>query len=169
MKKDVRLYDLIFPIWLLIIFPITWIPVLAGNFLIDSIILLIYLHKRKIERKKEIWKKSIVKIFLFGLVGDIIGGLLMVGETFIFDSIGLHQISWCITYNPWGNIFALLYTLLCMAVSSFIIYKLDKRFAFNKTSFDDNMKKKTALVFSVFTTPILFLLPTAPFFSSLYY
>lgn len=165
MKKDIKLYDMIFPIWLLIIFPQTWIIVIISNFAIDSIILLLYLKIKKTENKKEIWKKSIVKIFFFGLIGDIIGGMLMIGETFIFDTVGLHRISYCITYNPWGNIFALLYTLLCMAVSSLVIFKLDKRFAFNKTSLDDSLKKKTALVFAVFTTPILFLLPTSPFIS----
>ncbi len=165
MKKDVRLYDLMFPIWLLIIFPITWIPVIVGNFLIDSIILLLYLHIRRLEFKKEIWKKSIVRIFFFGLIGDIAGGMLMIGETFIFDTIGLHNISFCISYNPWGNIFALLYTLLCMTVSSVIIFKLDKKFAFNKTSLDNGIKRKIALVFAVFTTPVMFLLPTFLFIS----
>lgn len=166
MKKDLRLYDVIFPIWFMVILPQTWIFVIAGNFAIDTIILLLYLKIKRIENKKEIWKKSIVRIFLFGLVGDIAGGLLMIGETFIFDTIGLHNISWCINYNPWGNIFALLYTLLCMAVSSIVIYKLDKKFALNKTSLDDCFKRKIALVFAFFTTPVTFLLPTFAFISS---
>lgn len=160
MKKETRLYNIMFPVWLLVVFPITWIPVIVLNFLIDSAVLLIYLRIKRIEDKKEIWKKSIIKIFLFGILGDIAGGLLMVGETFIFDNIGMHDVSMSITYNPWGNIVAFLYTVMCMFIASCVIYNLDKKFALRKTTLDDGVKRKIALVFAVFTTPILFLMPS---------
>lgn len=42
MKKDVRLYNLIFPTFMLFTFnPLFWGISLAGNFIIDSIVLLI--------------------------------------------------------------------------------------------------------------------------------
>ncbi len=160
MKKEIRLYNMMFPVWLLVVFPVAWIPVIISNFLIDSAVLLIYLKIKNIDGKKEIWKKSIIRIFLFGILGDIAGGLLMVGETFIFDNIGMHGVSMSITYNPWGNIIAFLYTVMCMFIASFVIYKLDKKFALRKTALDDSVKRKIALIFAVFTTPILFLMPS---------
>ena len=35
MKKEVRLYNVLFPIWLLWIFPQVWLVLLPGNLLID--------------------------------------------------------------------------------------------------------------------------------------
>ncbi|MDD6202367.1 MAG: hypothetical protein PUB13_05425 [Lachnospiraceae bacterium] len=35
MKKGITLYNIIFPIWLLWILPVTWVVVLLANFLID--------------------------------------------------------------------------------------------------------------------------------------
>ena len=72
----------------------------------------------------------------------------------------MHGVRMSITYNPWGNIIAFLYTVMCMFIASFVIYKLDKKFALRKTALDDSVKRKIALIFAVFTTPILFLMPS---------
>lgn len=39
MKKEVRLYNVLFPIWLLWIFPQVWLVLLPGNLLIDCLVL----------------------------------------------------------------------------------------------------------------------------------
>ena len=41
MKKDVTLYNVLFPLWMLLMFPVMWLIVLPGNFIIDSIVLII--------------------------------------------------------------------------------------------------------------------------------
>ena len=67
MKKDTRLYNVIFPVWMMFLFPVAWIGIKFGNFLIDSVVLLIILAAMKIPGKKQIWRSSILRIFLFGL------------------------------------------------------------------------------------------------------
>ena len=42
-NKPVKLYNAIFPIWILIIFPTTWLIVLPANFVIDLLVMLITL------------------------------------------------------------------------------------------------------------------------------
>ena len=77
MKKDVRFYNVLFPFWMLLLFPQFWLIVLPGNFLIDSAVLLISLALMKIGEKKLWYKRYIWKIFACGLAADMIGAAYM--------------------------------------------------------------------------------------------
>ena len=64
-SKSVKFYNMIFPVWILMIFPLTWIIVIPGNFIIDSLVLLLGMYFLKIENKKQLYMKTIIPIFLF--------------------------------------------------------------------------------------------------------
>ena len=89
-NKPVRLYNVLFPLWFLMIFPVTWLIVLPGNFLIDSLVLIISLRVLKIAEWKSWYKRHILKVFGFGLLADAIGAaflvLMMVLEVYNFDN-----------------------------------------------------------------------------------
>ena len=55
-KKDVKLYNALFPFWFLLLFPQVWLIVLPGNFLIDSIVLIISMFALKMTEKKQYYK-----------------------------------------------------------------------------------------------------------------
>ena len=44
MKKQTKLYNVLFPVWMLMLFPQMWLMVLPGNFLIDSLVLVIAMY-----------------------------------------------------------------------------------------------------------------------------
>ena len=52
-KSSIEFYNMIFPIWLIWLFPLTWILILLGNFIIDSLVLLITLKVLNINEKKK--------------------------------------------------------------------------------------------------------------------
>lgn len=162
MKKETRLYNVIIPVWMLFIFPLAWIGVIFGNFIIDGLVLIIILSAMKIPQKIQIWKKSILKIYLFGLLSDAIGTALMffVTMTPAFES----DITQDIMLNPFGNIFSLLIVLVIMAISSVCIYLFDSRFSFRKTDLETAQQRKISLLFAIITCPWLFLLPTEWFY-----
>ena len=60
---EIRYYNIIMPVWMLVLFPVTWIPVLAGNFVIDSLLLLLFLKIRKHDEIRTKWKRSILKVW----------------------------------------------------------------------------------------------------------
>ncbi|WP_294186413.1 hypothetical protein [uncultured Clostridium sp.] len=62
-KSSIKFYNLIFPIWLIWLFPLTWIIILPGNFIIDSLVLLITLKVLNINEKKNVYKKAILKVW----------------------------------------------------------------------------------------------------------
>ena len=55
--KNNKLYNIIFPVWMLWLFPIVWLIVIPGNFIIDSLVLLANMYVLKISNKKEFYKK----------------------------------------------------------------------------------------------------------------
>ncbi len=74
--KPVKLYNLIFPIYMIcLLSPALWMVMLGGNFLIDSLILLICCKLFSLNCGM-IWKKSIVRVFLFGFLSDLLGSLI---------------------------------------------------------------------------------------------
>lgn len=156
MKKDVRLYNMIMPLWLVLAFPVMWLPTLAGNFIIDSIVLLILLKIKKKENKKDIWKGCILKVWAFGMLADIIGGAVLVAISIFLEKIRRYEASNAIIFNPWANPLSAVSVLFCMALSSVLIYLFDKKISFKKVFDDESDRRCFALAFAVITTPWLF-------------
>lgn len=156
-KQEVRLYNMIMPVWLLVIFPVTWIPVLAGNFVIDSLLLLLFLKLRKHDDIRTKWKKSIVKVWLFGMLSDIVGGAIIVLSAVIAGMINdQSRFSRYILGPIWRDPGAAAVCVACMLLSSLLIYLFDSKISFRKAIGDPRERKILALLFAVVTTPWLF-------------
>ena len=57
-SKTVRCYNVIFPVWFLILFPLAWLYAMPANFIIDSIVLLLALKMLHIAEIGKIYKKT---------------------------------------------------------------------------------------------------------------
>ena len=68
-RHTIRLYNLIFPIWIFWMVPsLLWLLLLPANFLWDSLVLLAAAGWLRLQGKKELWKRSIVKVWLIALL-----------------------------------------------------------------------------------------------------
>ena len=76
-KKDIKLYNVLFPFWMLLLFPQMWLIILPGNFIIDSFVLVFSMVALKLSDKKQFYKRHILKIYGFGMLSDIIGAAYM--------------------------------------------------------------------------------------------
>lgn len=172
-KHGIVLYNMIFPLWLLWIFPVTWIVVLPANLLIDLLVLSLSMRCLKLDGRKEIAKKAVLKVWIAGFVSDFIGTIMMVCAVLI-DSFLDYQSplgAWwyenmtnAVSLNPFETLPAFLWTAACILISGICIYQLNFRLALKKAMPDTAIRKKLALSLAVFTAPYLFLLPTAWFF-----
>ncbi|MCI8442293.1 MAG: hypothetical protein HFG27_07170 [Provencibacterium sp.] len=170
-KNNVRLYNLLLPLWALLLLPQLWLIVIPGNFLIDSAVLLLSLHFLHIEGKKEIYKRSILKIFLFGFLSDLAGSLLLFLSQLVdayFGDWWYQNMTNAIAMNPFENIFAFLYVLAALLLSGGCIYLLNRRFSFRKTSLSPALQKRLSLLLAVFTAPYLFFFPSNLIYRSLF-
>ena len=167
--KEIKLYNVIFPVWFLLIFPSTWLIVIPLNLIIDSIVVYICMKKNNVNDIMKKLKKIILKVVCFGFLADIIGGVFMYAlgflEIFVEDSKWLvDNLINPIMYNPFSSIYGLIYTILAMIISSILIYIFNYKYTFNKIELDDKIKKRISLGLAIVTTPILFLLPTEWFY-----
>jgi beta-lactamase regulating signal transducer with metallopeptidase domain len=170
-RKNVKLYNIIFPIWLLWLIPTTWIVVLPANFIIDVLFVVLTLKYLKVESIKPIAKSIIFKVWIFGFLADFIGTLLMLFSNRIdFDyntPIGewwYNNITNAVSYNPFTSIYAILWVTVCVVITAILIYIFNYRLVLRKSGLEDSQKKKLALSLAIFTAPYTFFIPTAWFY-----
>jgi len=170
-RKNVKLYNIIFPIWLLWLIPTTWIVVLPANFIIDLLLVVLTLKYLKVENIKPIAKSIIFKVWIFGFLADFIGTFLMLLSNIIdFDyntPIGewwYNNITNAVSYNPFTSIYAILWVTVCVVITAILIYIFNYRLVLRKSSLEDSQKKKLALSLAIFTAPYTFFIPTAWFY-----
>lgn len=161
-KKEIRLYNMLLPIWLLVLYPITWIIVIPGNFIIDLLVIVITMKVLKIQDIKYNAKKIIIRTWLIGFASDAIGVMFMFLGLLVDDRGGWwnQNIANPITFNPFVTIPGFLWTTIAVAIASFFIYLLNYKFCFNKSNLDKFQKKKLALSLAIFTAPYLFYIPS---------
>ncbi len=145
MKNEIKLYNVLFPFWMLMLFPQVWFIILPGNFIIDSLVFVVSMFILRIADKKQWYKKHILKIFVFGFLSDIIGSaymlLLMAG--FEVGQMG---------DEPYLTIPALILSAVLIFIFNYFITfrKLDK-----------NLRFKFSIIFAVATAPYTFLIPSS--------
>ena len=160
MNKN-KFYNIIFPIWILFVFPPVILFMLPANFLIDSIVLLIALKLLKIQKIGEIYKKTIFKIWIFGFLSDIVGALFLLLSQFIPGDFWYDNILSNVVWNPFNNIFSFIYCLVALTISGVLIYFLNKKITFKNLNISPKNKNKIALSLAIITAPYLFLLPSS--------
>ena len=145
MKKQTKLYNVLFPVWMLMLFPQMWLIVLPGNFLIDSLVLVIAMYILKMAEKRAFYKQNILKIFLFGLLSDFIGAAYLFVMAFCFE-VGRMGDEWYLTVPG-------------ILISAVCIFLLNYFVTFGKT--DNATRLRLSIVFAVVTAPYTFLIPTS--------
>ena len=142
--KDVKLYNVLFPMWFLMLVPIVWVVVLPGNFLIDSLVLLIFLYWTKTPEKKRFYWQHIFKVFGFGLLADLAGSAWLL--TSLVMEWGVYGDEWYLT-------------IPAVIISAVCIYLLNYFVTFRKE--DAALRKKLAWTLALATAPYTFLIPSA--------
>lgn len=157
-NKVVKLYNLIFPMYMLWVMPPVIFISAALNFIIDSIVILITEKVLKIENIFSKYKKVILKVWGFGFLADFIGALFLFGISGLFEGLDI-PIKYNIDYNPFGNVYALIITILGILIASVLIFLFNKKICFKKVDITEKQKFILSLVMAIVTAPYLFLLP----------
>lgn len=167
--KQIKLYNVIFPIWFLLFFPPVIFITLAGNFIIDSLVLLVCFFVFKLVEiqndLKTFYKKSILKVWLFGFLADIIGAAVLFITAIGGDSLGLpYKLQSAINYDPFSHPIAAIITIFAMLLSSIFIFLFNYNITFKNQIAEKQLRLKVALTIAIVTAPWTFLLPTKWFY-----
>ncbi len=147
-QKEVRLYNALFPLWMLLIWPQAWLIVIPGNFIIDSIVLIISMAALKIADRKLFYKQHIWKIFGFGMLSDVIGSAYMLLMIFKIDMGDLIRMG----DEP-------ILTVPGLIISAVLIFVFNYFITFKKM--DKPLRLKLSIIFAVVTAPYTFLFPSS--------
>lgn len=162
-----KLYNVIFPIWLILVIPPILLITLPSNFIIDSLVLLITLKLLKIDNIFDEYKQSILKVWIFGFIVDIFGSLLLLITQFIGNNEYLYEnLIYPLMWNPFKTIIAFIYVLIVVIICGLLIYLINYKFSFKKNNLDNRNKKIISIMLGLITAPYLFFLPTGLFYTS---
>lgn len=145
MKKDVKLYNVLFPVWMLMTIPQTWVVVIPGNFLMDSLVLIFAMMMLKMENRKEFYKKHILKVFALGFLADILAAIPMGIGAWGFEFGG-----------PYGD--SLLLTLPGVLLAAVLIFVFDYFVSFREC--EKGLRLRLALTFAIVTAPYTYMIPS---------
>ena len=165
MKKQVRLYNIILPIWLLVWFPTwLWLLLIPTNWLVDWLVTRTALKRLgDAAYSARAWKLS-WKICLAGFLSDFAGSLLLLGALYLFYNLkgDFRPIEQGLGWNPFTNVYSVLVLVAAILLSGFCIYFLDRKIL-EKDGLSAHQAKTTALALAVITAPYLYLLPASLF------
>ena len=169
-KKGVTLYNLIFPVWILLWFPSwLWLIIIPANYIIDRLIFTILGKHYKPELTNDFYRNNTWKLFLRGFGADFIGMLFLLVPTIILDTVfdsvsAVQNFTHDLQYNLYNNPLAVIYTLLAVALAGLLIFLFDRRALRKMGVFTEEQAKKIALFMAIFTAPYLYLLPPSLFY-----
>ena len=167
--KRIKIYNIIFPVWLLLFFPPIIFITLAGNFIIDSVVIIacFFIFKLSQFQKslKPFYNESILKVWGFGFLADIVGAAILFLLGILGDYFGLpNDLIAGINYDPFAHPLAVAIIVFSMLVSGVLIFIFNYNFVFKKQIEDKKSRFKLALTIAIITMPWTFLLPTKWFY-----
>lgn len=172
-NNSVRFYNMFFPLWVLILFPMFWLVSMPFNFVVDSIVLLIGL---KLVSSSKIWKnysRSILKVWICGYIADMIGGgLMFLLAMKAHDFKGtfaefLVPVTENVMMNPFKTVSSFIFVSVVVILTAILIYIFNYKICLKKTDLNQVQKKKISMLLAVLTAPYTFYLPTMNFYDIL--
>ena len=168
-KKNKKLYNFIIPPYVATLFsPLFVLVCLAGNFLIDSLVMLVISWAVFGRIDFGFYKKRILKAWLLGFAADFIALLFMLlcYETGHALWNSFPQDSWMnsvaramalIAYDK--NIGSIIFMIIAIALAAAAIYLFNYFNTFRGSGMSKKQRVLSSLAFAVFTAPYTLLLP----------
>ena len=164
-KREVRLYNMIIPVWLLWIFPQVWLIILPGNLLIDTAVLLCALMVLGRRDRGRLMKRLWWRVWWRGFAADAAGVAWLLLALVLWDmNIGRRRTFWQnwlggVMGDPFSHPVSFLWTLMAVAIAGVCIYYLDKK-PLRDTGLTEREAHRAALALAVVTAPWTFFIPT---------
>ena len=169
MKRETRLYNVIFPIWILMFWPSppVFLVTLFGNLAIDCGVVTLTLLALRHSAKGAVLRRCWWKVWLYGFLSDVIGAVWLAAGLFgawALDADGtaagwVRDFAMAMTLNPFRYPLALAWTAVGTAVAGVCIYFFDRRAFRHIPELDGRQSHILALTLALVTAPWLFFIP----------
>ena len=135
MKRETKLYNVMFPVWFLLILPASWIVVIPANFVIDLLVLFLTMKFCKMPDIGKNLKSAVLKTWILGFAADLIGAAGMflagIGGDYLPGAFGewfMEHIGNAVVMNPFETVGGFLWTAFFVALAGFFIYLFNLKF-----------------------------------------
>ena len=169
MKRETRLYNVIFPIWILMFWPSppVFLVTLFGNLAIDCGVVTLTLLALSHPAKGAVLRRCWWKVWLYGFLSDVIGAVWLAAGLFgawALNADGtaagwVSDFAMAMTVNPFRHPLALAWTAVGTAVAGVCIYFFDRRAFRHIPELDGRQSHILALTLALVTAPWLFFIP----------
>ena len=169
MKRETRLYNVIFPIWILMFWPSppVFLVTLFGNLAIDCAVVALALLALRHSAKGAVLRRCWWKVWLYGFLSDVIGAVWLAAGLFgawALDADGtaagwVSDFAMAMTVNPFRHPLALAWTAVGTAVAGVCSYFFDRRAFRHIPELDGRQSHILALTLALVTAPWLFFIP----------
>ena len=160
-KQSVTLYNILFPIWILVWLPSPlWLLLIPLNFSIDYLVL--YKSLPADAQRKTFCNRHTWKICAAGFAADFIGSLFLFALFRLTDEYKsgyLRTVSQALAFNPFANAGAFLIVVVAILLAAYCIYRFD-RYILKHAGLPEGQSKTSALWLAAVTAPYLFLFPS---------
>lgn len=153
MKNNVKLYNVMFPIWFFFFYPtFLWLIILPVNFVIDSLVVYFCVKKQAVADFKPLYKKSILKVWFFGFLADFLGGFVCLLTMDLFTRFlpRIETVLFPGSFIP---------SIPGVLVAGVLIYVLNRFVSFRKTNLTKQQIHYFSLMLAIFTAPYTMLIP----------
>lgn len=159
-RKNLTLYNVIFPLWIVMFLPPFILVVLFGNLLLDAAVILLGLRAAgwKIERPALV--SYILKAWGLGFLADVAGAMLLLALT--ATNLAERWVEGYYLLSIWNSPAAVLFYLSVIAFSGAIIFWGNKYFC-AEAGVPEDVARKVATLMGIITAPWAFLIPTTLF------
>ncbi|HHW31506.1 MAG TPA: hypothetical protein GXX20_07535 [Clostridiaceae bacterium] len=166
--KQLKLYNVIFPLWFIMFFPPVVFITLAGNFIIDSLVIVACFFIYKLagtgNNLKTFYTKSVFQVWIFGFISDIIGATILFLFGMFGDYFGLpYEMANGINFDPYSYPWAIVIIVLSMLIAAIFIFIFNYKITLREMD-DRKLRFKVAITLAIITMPWTFLLPTKWFY-----
>ena len=167
-KKPLKLYNVIFPIWILMFWPSPPVILLTllGNLAIDCLVMFLALQALKHPARGAVLRRCWWKVWLYGFLSDIIGALWLAAGLFGAWALGadgnagwVSDFAMAMTVNPFRHPLAFVWTAVGVAIAGVCIYCFDRRVFRRIPELDGRQSHILALTLAIVTAPWLFFIP----------
>lgn len=162
-EKNIKLYNVIFPIWLLIWMPSwLWLILIPLNYLVDVFVLRWGLKARP--DRSALCRSLGWKVCLAGFLSDFIASALLLALLLINSRDPLLlEIQNGIGIDPFRNVPAMLVTAAAIALAAVLIYLFDSKIL-KRSGIEPETVRGAALRLAIVTAPYLFFIPSKWFY-----
>lgn len=160
-KKELKLYNVFFPLWFLVWIPsYLWLILIPLNYALDTAVT--WFTLKDLEDRKSFCIRNTWKICIVGFACDFVGSLIMLGISELAFTIDEGPFSDAISAsmtNPWSNPIAFAIAVVLIVLVAFMLYFFDKKVLI-KAGLTVERAVRSAKWIAIITAPYMFLFPS---------